>query len=111
MAATQIDTVSTGADKAKAALVVALVVASIAGFYVFSKHGAVVQWAILLVGLVAAVGVFLTSEWGRQFVGFARDAGKEVKKSSLANAQRNNANDGLRFCIRSVDGAVSLAYG
>lgn len=22
----------------------------------------------------------LTSEWGRQFVGFARDAGKEVKK-------------------------------
>lgn len=80
MAATQIDTVSTGADKAKAALVVVLVMASIAGFYVFSKHGAVVQWAILLVGLVAAVGVFLASEWGRQFVGFARDASKEVKK-------------------------------
>ena len=58
MAATQIDTVSTGADKAKAALVVALVVASIAGFYVFSNRGAGGQGSILLVGLVAAVGGF-----------------------------------------------------
>ena len=80
MATTQIDTVSTGADKAKLAAVVALVVASLAGFYLLGKQGALVQWAVLLLGLAAAVGVFLTSEWGRQFVGFARDAVKEVKK-------------------------------
>lgn len=80
MATTQIDTVSTGADKAKLAAVVALVVASLAGFYLLGKQGAFVQWAVLLVGLAAAVGVFLASEWGRQFVGFARDAVKEVKK-------------------------------
>ena len=80
MATTQIDTVSTGADKAKLAAVVALVVASLAGFYLLGKQGALAQWAVLLLGLAAAVGVFLTSEWGRQFVGFARDAVKEVKK-------------------------------
>src|SRR5574337_230146 len=80
MATTQIDTVSTGADKAKLAAVAVLVVAAIAGFYLLSKQGALVQWAALLVGLAAAVAVFLTSEWGRQFVGFARDAAKEVKK-------------------------------
>ena len=80
MATTQIDTVSTGADKAKLAAVVALVVASLAGFYMLGKQGALAQWAVLLLGLAAAVGVFLTSEWGRQFVGFARDAVKEVKK-------------------------------
>ena len=80
MATTQIDTVSTGADKAKLAAVVALVVASLAGFYLLGKQGALAQWAVLLFGLAAAVGVFLTSEWGRQFVGFARDAVKEVKK-------------------------------
>lgn len=80
MATTQIDTVSTGADKAKLAAVVALVVASLAGFYLLGKQGALAQWAVLLLGLTAAVGVFLTSEWGRQFVGFARDAVKEVKK-------------------------------
>ncbi|SFU65374.1 protein translocase subunit secE/sec61 gamma [Paenacidovorax caeni] len=80
MATTQIDTVSTGADKAKLAAVVALVVASLAGYYLLGKQGALAQWAVLLLGLAAAVGVFLTSEWGRQFVGFARDAVKEVKK-------------------------------
>ncbi|MBS0609126.1 MAG: preprotein translocase subunit SecE [Proteobacteria bacterium] len=80
MATTQIDTVTTGADKAKLAAVGLLVVAAIAGFYLLGKQGLLVQWAVLLVGLAAAVAVFLTSEWGRQFVAFARDATKEVKK-------------------------------
>jgi preprotein translocase subunit SecE len=80
MATTQIETVTTGVDKAKLAAVVALVVAAIAGFYLLGKQGAVVQWGALLVGLVAAVAVFLTSEWGRQFIAFARDAWREVKK-------------------------------
>ena len=62
MATTQIDTVSTGADKAKLAAVVALVVASLAGFYLLGKQGALAQWAVLLLGLAAAVGVFLTSK-------------------------------------------------
>lgn len=39
MATTQIDTVSTGVDKAKLAAVVALVVASLAGFYPLGKQG------------------------------------------------------------------------
>ena len=80
MATSQVETVSTGADKAKLAAVVALVIASVAGFYLLSKQGAVVQWAALVVGLVAAAAVFLMSESGRQFVAFAKDAWREVKK-------------------------------
>lgn len=80
MATSQIENVSTSADKAKLAAVVALVLASIAGFYLLSKQGPLVQWGVLLLGLVAAVAVFLISEPGRQFVGFARDAWREVKK-------------------------------
>ena len=80
MATSQIETVSTGADKAKIAAVVALVLASVAGFYLLGKQGALVQWGVLLLGLVAAVAVFLVSEPGRQFIGFARDAWREVKK-------------------------------
>ena len=80
MATSQVETVNTGADKAKLAAVVALVIASVAGFYLLSKQGTVVQWAALIVGLVAAAGVFLVSEPGRQFVAFARDAWREVKK-------------------------------
>ena len=80
MATTQVETVQTGADKAKIAAVVVLVLASVAGFYLLAKQGAVVQWAVLLLGLVLAVAVFLLSEPGRRFIGFARDAWREVKK-------------------------------
>ncbi len=80
MAASQVETVSSGADKAKLFAVAALVVAAVAGFYFLAKQGVYVQWGVLLVGLVAAVGVFLISEPGRQFVAFARDAWREVKK-------------------------------
>lgn len=80
MATSQVETVNTGADKAKLAVVAALVIASVAGFYFLAKQGAVVQWAALILGLIAAVGVFLVSEQGRQFVAFARDATREVKK-------------------------------
>ncbi|CAN7192660.1 preprotein translocase subunit SecE [Acidovorax sp. Leaf78] len=80
MATSQVETVNTGADKAKLAAVVALVIASVAGFYLLSKQGVYVQWAALIVGLIAAVAVFLISEPGRQFIAFAQDAWREVKK-------------------------------
>ena len=80
MATTQVETVNTGADKAKLAAAVALVIASVAGFYLLGKQGLIVQWAALLVGLVVAAAVFLVSESGRQFVAFARDAWREVKQ-------------------------------
>lgn len=80
MATSQVETVSTGADKAKLAVAVGLVIAAIAGFYVLSKQGALVQWGVLLLGIAAAVVVFLVSEPGRQLVGFSKDSIKEVKK-------------------------------
>ena len=80
MATSQVETVSTVADKAKLFAVVALVVMSVAAFYLLAKQGSVVQWGALLVGLAVAVVVFLISEPGRQFLAFARDAWREVKK-------------------------------
>jgi preprotein translocase subunit SecE len=80
MSTTQVETVNTTADKVKLALAAALVVAALAAFYLLSKQGAVVQWASLLAGLVAAVIVFFTSESGRQLVAFGRDAWREVRK-------------------------------
>jgi preprotein translocase subunit SecE len=80
MATSQVETVSTSADKAKLALAVALVIAALAGFYLLGKQGPVAQWGALLVGLAAAVVVFVTSEPGKEFVAFGRDAWREVKK-------------------------------
>ncbi|MDD2711723.1 MAG: preprotein translocase subunit SecE [Simplicispira sp.] len=80
MATSQVETISSSADKAKFAAVVLLVVASIAGFYLLSKQGSVVQWGALLLGLAAATSVFLISEVGKRLIAFARDAWREVKK-------------------------------
>ena len=80
MATTQVETVSTGADKAKVGAAIALVIASLAAFYLLGKQGQLVQWAALIVGVIAAVAVFLTSESGKEFIGFGRDAVKETKK-------------------------------
>jgi preprotein translocase subunit SecE len=80
MSAANIETVSTTADKAKLVLVVGLVVAALAGFYMLSAQGVIVQWLTLVGGLVAAVVVFLLSLPGRQLVAFGNDAWREVNK-------------------------------
>jgi len=80
MATSQVETVSTGADKAKLGAAIALVIAAVVGFYLLGKQGQIAQWGALLVGLGAAVVMFITSETGKQFVAFGRDAKNEVKK-------------------------------
>ncbi|MGJ7545592.1 preprotein translocase subunit SecE [Variovorax sp. LT1R16] len=80
MATTQIETVSTSADKAKLAAAVVLAVGAVVAFYLLARQGSLVQWAVLLVGLAAAVGAFASSESGRQLLAFGRDAWREVKK-------------------------------
>ena len=80
MVTSQVETVSSGADKAKFAAVAVLVLASVAGFYLLGKQGPLVQWGALLVGLTAATGVFLVSETGKRLVAFTKDAWREVKK-------------------------------
>ena len=80
MATSQVETVSTTADKAKLGLAAALVLAALAGFYLLTKQGQIAQWGILIAGLIAAVTVFALSEPGKQFVAFGRDSWREVKK-------------------------------
>ena len=80
MASTQIQTVTSGADRLKMGASVALLVLALAGYFLLAKQGVWVQWAAFIVGLAAAVGVFLTSEPGQQLIGFGMDATRELKK-------------------------------
>ena len=80
MATSEVQTVNSGADKAKLAGAVALLVGAFVAFYLLSAKGALVQWAALIAGVVAAVAVFLVSEQGRQLTAFGRDAWKETRK-------------------------------
>lgn len=80
MATSQVETVSTNADKAKIGVAVILLLAALVGFYLLGKQGQLAQWGALLVGLAAAVAVFLSAESGRQLIAFGRDSWREVKK-------------------------------
>ncbi|MBK6386779.1 MAG: preprotein translocase subunit SecE [Rhodoferax sp.] len=80
MATSQVQTVSTGVDKAKLAVAAALVVAALAAYYLLAKQGQIAQWGGLLVGVIAAVVVFFSSEPGKELFAFGRDAWREVKK-------------------------------
>ncbi len=80
MATSQIQTVSTGVDKAKLAAAVALLVAALAAYYLLGKQGSLAQWGALLLGMAAATVVFFTSEPGKALLAFGRDAWREVKK-------------------------------
>jgi len=80
MATTQVETVNTGADKAKLAAAAALVVVALAAFYWFGKQGQLVQWGALLLGLTLAIVVFFLSEPGKALYAFGRDSWRELKK-------------------------------
>jgi len=80
MATSEVQTVNAAGDKMRVALAAALVIGALVVFYMLAGQGGWVQWAGLLVGLLAAVAVFFTSEAGRQLIAFGRDAVREVKK-------------------------------
>ncbi|EGJ09323.1 MULTISPECIES: preprotein translocase subunit SecE [Rubrivivax] len=76
----QVETVSTGADKAKLAVAAILLVAGVVVFYVLGQRDLWQRVIALLVLVAGAVGVFFTAETGRQLIGFGRESVKEVKK-------------------------------
>jgi preprotein translocase subunit SecE len=80
MASTDVETVHSGADKAKLALAVLLLAGAFVAFFMLSAQGALVQWAAFVAVLIAAAVVFLMSLPGRQLVGFGRDSWREVQK-------------------------------
>ena len=76
----QIETVSTGADKAKLVSAGVLVVAAVAVFYLLAQQDTWLRVVALLVLLMAAVAMFFTSEAGRELIAFGRDSAREVRK-------------------------------
>jgi len=80
MATSEVQTVNSAGDKMRLALAGALVIAGLVAYYMLAAQGPWVQWAGLLVALVASVVVFFTAETGRQLVAFGRDAIRETKK-------------------------------
>jgi len=75
----QVETLSTGADKAKLAAAALLAVGALVAFYVIKPAGWM-NWAALIVLLAGAVATFFVSEPGKQLIAFGRDSWREVGK-------------------------------
>jgi preprotein translocase subunit SecE len=76
----QVQTVTTGADKAKLAAAAALLLGSLVAFYLLGSKDMWLRVVVLLVGVAAAVGVYFSSESGRQLIAYGRESVREVKK-------------------------------
>lgn len=80
MATQEVETLTSSADKAKLAGAVLLLIAAFVAYYLLEKQGSWVQWSALLVCVVAAVGTFSVSEYGKQLLGFFQESTRELKK-------------------------------
>ena len=76
----QVETVSSGADKAKLAVAGLLVVAGVVAFYALSRQDLWMRVAALAVLLAAAVATFFTSEAGKELIAYGKDSVREVRK-------------------------------
>ena len=76
----QVQTVSTGADKAKLAGVALLVVGAVVAFYALGAQDLWLRVLALVACLALAVALFFTSESGRQLIAFGNDSAREVRK-------------------------------
>src|SRR5689334_19792714 len=75
-----VETVSTGADKAKLAVAGVLVIAAVIAFYALARQDMWMRVAALVVLLIAAVATFFTSEVGKQLIAYGNDSVREVRK-------------------------------
>ena len=78
--ATPVETVTTGADKAKLAAAAALDVAAVVVFYALGQQDLWLRVAALLVLMIVAVATFFTTEPGKQLIAYGQDSIREVKK-------------------------------
>lgn len=67
-------------DKIKLAGAFLLVAAGVAGFYYLHESAAVLRLASVLVGVLLATGVALTSAPGKRFFAFGKDSVAETKR-------------------------------
>ena len=80
MAIPEVETISTGADKAKLVMAGALVIAAVGAFYALSAQDLWLRVAALVALMLMGVGVFFTSEAGKQLIAYGQDSVREVRK-------------------------------
>lgn len=94
---TQIETVHTGADKAKLVGAALLLIGSVVAFYLLGKSELWIRVVALLVLVTLAIALFFTSEPGRELIAFGKESGREVKKVVWPTRKEALQNTGYVF--------------
>lgn len=97
MANPNVETVNTSSGKWLLGVAVLLVVAGVIGFYALAQQPAYVRGAALFAGLALGVIVALVSAPGKEFVGFARESYREVRKVVWPTRKEAGQMTGLVF--------------
>ena len=77
---TEVQTVSSRADKALVSLALLLVLVGVVGFSFWSEQPMLLRAALLLGGVVLGLVVAWFTEPGKRFIGFAREGYEETKR-------------------------------
>ena len=80
MANSNVETVNASSGKWMLFLAFLLVLAGIVGFYVLAQQPAYVRAGALIGGIVLGLVVVFVSTPGKEFIGFARESYREVRK-------------------------------
>jgi preprotein translocase subunit SecE len=96
---TQIETVHTGADKAKLVVAGLLLLGGIVMFYVLGHSDLWVRVGALIVLVALAVALFFTSESGKQLIAFGKESIREVKKVVWPTRKEALQNTGMVFAF------------
>jgi preprotein translocase subunit SecE len=75
-----VETVTSGADKAKLGVAAALVVGAVVAFYALGQQDLWLRVVALLALMIVAVATFFTSEPGKELIAYGKDSVREVKK-------------------------------
>jgi preprotein translocase subunit SecE len=68
------------ADRLKLVAALLVIIAGFAGFYYLGDKPEIVRWLVMLAALGAAAAVGYTTESGKAFAAFAKDARQEMRK-------------------------------
>jgi preprotein translocase subunit SecE len=95
----QIETVHTGADKAKLVVAALLLLGGIVAFYLLGRSDLWMRVVALIVLVALAIALFFTSESGKQLIGFGKESIREVKKVVWPTRKEALQNTGYVFAF------------
>ncbi len=97
MANPNVETVNASSGKWMLFLAFLLVVAGVVGFYVLAQQPGYVRAAPLIGGIVLGAIVAFVSAPGKEFVGFARESYREVRKVVWPTRKESTQMTGIVF--------------